>query len=168
MRIGRGTSPPDFCFRSCLTMDIHRNRRGSLSLPQKSGKKRIEIAKPPVRAEVILRDPAAQSSLTVRTQSVDAANGLPRPCGARSFEFTSIEIARSGSDAAIHSELAVQSSPDRQDSVRRHRQWTASLRSQFRCYSHRRCPAAISGLPRPCRGSQLRFRPVPAAKKNSL
>ena len=68
---------------------------------------------------------------TVRTQSADTANGLLRY--ARSCDFTSIEIARALA-RGNPSDSAAQSSPNRQDSVRRYRQWTVSLRSQFRFY----------------------------------
>ena len=72
---------------------------------------------------------------TVRTQPVDAVNGLPRPCGARSFDFTSIEIARRTLVRRGNpSEPAAKFSLDRQDAVCGFYQWTASLRSQFRIY----------------------------------
>ena len=95
----------------------------------------IEIARSGSDAAIQVTQPHSPAP-TVRTQSVDAANGLLRY--ARSCDFTSIEIARALA-RGNPSDSAAQSSPDRQDSVRRYRQWTASLRSQLRFYFYRNC-----------------------------
>ena len=101
----------------------------------------IEIARSGSDAAIQVSLPQS-SAPTVRTQSTDAVNGLPRPYGACSCDFTSIEIANPRSGCGNPSEPAAQSSPDRQNSIRRRRQWTASLRSQFRFYFYRNCEPA--------------------------
>ena len=119
---------------------IHREKE---SKPRGSQPVAVQVPQP--------RSPA----LPVRTQSADSTSGLPRHFVARSFDFTSIEIARrTPVRRGNPSDSVAKSCPACQDTVCGFYQWTASLRSQFRSGLHCRYRQWTAA---PLRGSQFRF-----------